>query len=406
MSKTDKSRLEKLLQGAKNILLPSHKKYRNDSTAHRAMIHASGALGAILLGQNAVDITSYLNSKAVDVISFGAKISEQRLPSFSGHLTDISNFLVGPTSHYLLDSPVGLEALGYILAIGGGIISHKKILPKVADGLHKYVTSRKKVKKQRIKIGKTIGLGLLSLALGAPVGASFLQGDFKYTGVETVSGHTEFRYTGELHTSQDISTLFEYWDDTHGSNCQETDPSSVYFEDNGEMYIKAKCDTTGFTKPPVKVPTGSCLAVYAPNSPEAIELFSDAAESLGLPRSWGSSDALHNILRNESGGVVGIPNYTIQTKDGKNAKQHPESWTDIHEELKTGALKPGSARAKSSATGVGQLLLSNVMRYYPSGADGIGDCHEEAIGMLAYIEDRYNDPETAWRLYGTLHEGY
>ena len=31
---------------------------------------------------------------------------------------------------------------------------------------------------------------------------------------------------------------------------------------------------------------------------------------------------------------------------------------------------------------------------------------EEAVGMLKYIKARYGHPDTAWRLYGTRHEGY
>ena len=115
---------------------------------------------------------------------------------------------------------------------------------------------------------------------------------------------------------------------------------------------------------------------------------------------------MHQILARESGGKVGIPNYTIRTRDGKKARDHPDSWPMIHAELRTGRLEPGSSRARSSATGLGQLLLTNVERYYPSGRAGMGNCHEEAAGMLAYIEDRYGNPDKAWAQYGKKHEGY
>ena len=135
---------------------------------------------------------------------------------------------------------------------------------------------------------------------------------------------------------------------------------------------------------------------YAPGSPEARALFSEAARMAGLPPEWGNSEALHNILRRESGGQVGRPNYTY----GDRARD-PSQWGSIHDELKNGQIT-----ARSSATGLGQLLLSNVDKYYPNGRAGIGDPLQEAAGMLRYIADRYGTPENAWRLYGTRHEGY
>lgn len=137
-------------------------------------------------------------------------------------------------------------------------------------------------------------------------------------------------------------------------------------------------------------------ATYAPGSPEARALFTEAARMAGLPPEWGNSEALHNILRRESGGQVGRPNYTY----GDRARD-PSQWGSIHDELKNGQIT-----ARSSATGLGQLLLSNVDKYYPNGRAGIGDPLQEAAGMLRYIADRYGTPENAWRLYGTRHEGY
>lgn len=135
---------------------------------------------------------------------------------------------------------------------------------------------------------------------------------------------------------------------------------------------------------------------YTPGSPEARALFTEAARMAGLPPEWGNSEALHNILRRESGGQVGRPNYTY----GSRARD-PSQWGSIHDELKNGQIT-----ARSSATGLGQLLLSNVDKYYPNGRAGIGDPLQEAAGMMRYIKDRYGSPENAWRLYGTRHEGY
>mgnify|MGYP003467014399 CR=1 FL=1 len=67
------------------------------------------------------------------------------------------------------------------------------------------------------------------------------------------------------------------------------------------------------------------------------------------------------------------------------------TFASVHAELKSGRIS-----ARSSATGLGQLLLSNVDKYYPNGRAGIGDPVQEAAGMLAYIKDRYGSPDVAW----------
>jgi hypothetical protein len=136
---------------------------------------------------------------------------------------------------------------------------------------------------------------------------------------------------------------------------------------------------------------------YAPRSDAAIALFRQAAPLAGVPESWASSRALHSILQAESDGIVGRPNYTY----GQLAREDVSYWPGIHRDLRRGVI-----RARSSATGLGQLLLDNVERFYPSGRNGIGNALEEAVGMLAYIKDRYGSPERAWELYGQLHEGY
>jgi hypothetical protein len=136
--------------------------------------------------------------------------------------------------------------------------------------------------------------------------------------------------------------------------------------------------------------------VYKPGSPEQVELFERAARKYGLDPSWARSPALQNILARESGGVVGRPNYTY----GARANDRSQ-WDSIHQELKAGHIS-----AKSSATGLGQLLVANVDRYYPHGRAGIGDPEEEAAGMMRYIQSRYGTPENAWERYGRNHEGY
>jgi LysM repeat protein len=142
--------------------------------------------------------------------------------------------------------------------------------------------------------------------------------------------------------------------------------------------------------------TAPNLSRYAPGSREAKALFRDAASLAGVPRSWGNSPALHNILRRESDGQVGRPNYTYGARS-----RDPSRWGEVHNEL-----RQGRKTARSSATGLGQLLLSNVDRHYPNGRAGIGDPLQEAAGMLSYIKERYGSPERAWAQYGRNHEGY
>ena len=156
------------------------------------------------------------------------------------------------------------------------------------------------------------------------------------------------------------------------------------------------------------------LKVYPPNSAECIALFEEAARTANLPIEWAKDPGLHHILRRESGGRVGIPNFTYGQNNagrrfGLNTKRKSENfihrrtdvWPAIHAELKSG--KKG---ATSTATGLGQLILGNTETYYPSGRQGIGNPLEEAIGMLRYIAARYRNPARAWKLYGTKFKGY
>lgn len=137
-------------------------------------------------------------------------------------------------------------------------------------------------------------------------------------------------------------------------------------------------------------------ARFRPGAQETITLFTEAARRIGVPEDWARSSALRHLLDSESDGWVGRPNYTYGARHRDHAR-----WGEVHAELRSGRIT-----ADSSATGLGQLLLRNVDDFYPSGRAGIGDPLEEAIGMLAYIEDRYGSPQRAWRLYNRLHEGY
>jgi hypothetical protein len=129
--------------------------------------------------------------------------------------------------------------------------------------------------------------------------------------------------------------------------------------------------------------------VYKPGTPEQIHLFETAAEYLGLPRSWAKAPSLFKLINSESGGKVGIPNFTY----GDRAKD-PSNWPEIWEELRNGIYK-----TNASATGLGQLLASNTDKHYPEGRAGIGDPLNEAVGMLSYINKRWTSPDRAWECY-------
>jgi hypothetical protein len=231
----------------------------------------------------------------------------------------------------------------------------------------------------------------------------FVKEDFTDLDTVTHKGYNIFRYNGTETKHKEISDLFDEWDDSHGDKCRNTSKRNIFHgSNNSGTYIFANCgsDKTLSNK------ESTIIKQFKPYSKEAIKLFKQAVELADVPVNWAESESLHWILKQESGGYVGKPNYTIRTKDGRLAANNPETWAEIHYELKHGTLKPGSRRAKSSATGLGQLLLRNVEEYYPSGVDGIGVPLEEAAGMLAYIKDRYGNPDVAKRLYGSKHEGY
>lgn len=149
----------------------------------------------------------------------------------------------------------------------------------------------------------------------------------------------------------------------------------------------------------VRLPTDGLYevrSVYRPYTAEAYRLFLRAAADEGLPAEWAIADSLHRVIDAESDGEVGRPNYTYKWRANT-----PSEWSKIHDELQAGRIT-----AKSSATGIGQLLLSNVRIHYPSGVAGINVPLEEARGMLSYIKSRHKTPDQAWRNYNTVHEGY
>jgi peptidoglycan hydrolase-like protein with peptidoglycan-binding domain len=166
---------------------------------------------------------------------------------------------------------------------------------------------------------------------------------------------------------------------------------------NGAMWQRLVMAQPLRAVPPALTPGGTPIRiVYAPRSEEARALFREAALAADLPVAWADSLGLHRLLAAESQGQVGVPNYTYGSR-----RFQEERFREVHAELRLGIRS-----TRSSATGLGQLLLDNVEIYYPSGRAGIGDPLEEAIGMLRYIEARYGNPDAAWQRYNDFHEGY
>lgn len=131
------------------------------------------------------------------------------------------------------------------------------------------------------------------------------------------------------------------------------------------------------------------LKRFIPGSKEAQVLFTVAAQSAGLPKSWGTHAWLHRILSKESNGIVGRLNYTI-----------PKSYSpERFKELSLSRRNNNPIWVKSTASGLGQLLLSNVDKYYPDGRSGLWDPLNEAVGMLRYIHDRYGSVDVASDVY-------
>src|SRR5262249_24940192 len=107
-----------------------------------------------------------------------------------------------------------------------------------------------------------------------------------------------------------------------------------------------------------------------------------------IPESWASNPDLYSLMQKESGGRVGVPNYTFGNMSHDSAR-----WGDVHRRLKAGEVW-----TESTATGLFQLTRPHLQKYYPDGMQGIGDKYNEIIGGLRYIQDRkgYGSPDAAW----------
>lgn len=181
-----------------------------------------------------------------------------------------------------------------------------------------------------------------------------------------------------------------------------------------------------YFKRPGKDRTAGALQHYPPGSEKAKTLLRQALREANLPTEWADWLELHNILARESNGMVGIPNYTYgwrkgQCADGhkeackgpgirkhKNAHHWPSIWALAQQHIwpkKSSTAMKDPGKLGSTATGLGQLLSKNVVKYYPGGLGGIGKPLPEAIGFVKYIFDRYGDPRVAWSVYSRGGKG-
>ena len=155
--------------------------------------------------------------------------------------------------------------------------------------------------------------------------------------------------------------------------------------------------------------------IYEPRTQKAVDLLTQALRQASLPEDWAMLEATHYILKQESGGKVGIPNYRydfVPERDPQRISKvntKPEHWEEIWGFAKAGKTGQAGLTADqlaegrhkgSTATGLGQLTKSNATAFYPNGLEGIGNDLSEAVGFVKYINSRYGDPDTARTMYG------
>jgi len=146
---------------------------------------------------------------------------------------------------------------------------------------------------------------------------------------------------------------------------------------------------------------------YEPGSESWESLFTRAAELAGVPH-WMTNEASRKALESmftgagkvpgeNPGGWVMRPN---ERYDDRNKVENRDQWFDIRDELREGRIEGQDhvrKGARSSAIGLGQLLVSNYDAYAPGGRTSMGDPLAEAVAMLNYIRETYGTPQKAWQ---------
>lgn len=125
------------------------------------------------------------------------------------------------------------------------------------------------------------------------------------------------------------------------------------------------------------------------------ELLEVAAKEAGVPVEWARDENLHQLIQKESGGAVGIPTGMLR----KHLKdKNPKEIVDMARKNLIPVYSTPEGVKGSRAMGLGQLTPDNMKRYAPNGVADYGNPKGEAIAMLRYVKDNYQNPYNA--LYG------
>jgi len=146
---------------------------------------------------------------------------------------------------------------------------------------------------------------------------------------------------------------------------------------------------------------------YEPGSESWAALFTRAAELVGVPH-WMTNKSSRRALESMFTGAGKVPGenpggWVMRPNErygDRNKVENREQWSDVRDELREGRIEGQDhvrKGARSSAIGLGQLLVSNYDAYAPGGRTSMGDPLAEAIAMLNYIRDAYGAPEKAWK---------
>jgi hypothetical protein len=147
------------------------------------------------------------------------------------------------------------------------------------------------------------------------------------------------------------------------------------------------------SKVPLEFTTESFWVQFVPWSKKCKELFMYACKIAEVPLEWSESESLHRLLEKESNWRVWVMNYEFKksaTSSILDFKDYVLSNKDL-----TSWVISRRLWTVSNATGLWQMLISNVDRYYPEWREWIWKPINEAVWMLRYIKDRYWSPEKA-----------
>ena len=157
-----------------------------------------------------------------------------------------------------------------------------------------------------------------------------------------------------------------------------------------------------------KLPNGDKVKIlrrYAPGSQDLSNLLAAATSAAGVPVSWASDSRLQDIIGGESMGYIGIPNFRFNdsplfkdpAKGDIASINRIDDWPKVWAAVKNADVPHRELGVASTAVGLGQLQPSNMKRFMPSGKNGLGDPHEEAVGFLKYVKVIYGTIDNAYK---------